>query len=151
MARIRSIKPESLDGLMEVPAVRPEYRHLYTNTPAARCWVYEVWDTQHRLAYVGIADNFERRWRQHCTSSWWLGEIDVWYIDLHGYRTRNEAEQVEAATINEQSPVYNTRLETRAYARYLRLWSDPYRPTDEMDCIPVKKRRFVPAKLKVVL
>jgi hypothetical protein len=124
--------------LAEHPAVLPEYAHLYEGRPDANCWVYEVWDTRGRLAYVGIADSFERRWQQHISSSWWLGEIDVWYISVYGYRTRWEARRVEACTINQQCPVYNTRLETSAYEAYLTTCED------EWDCIPMKKRLFAP-------
>ncbi len=132
-------------GLIEVPAIRAEYREEYARRarPRATCFVYEVWDTMGRLAYVGIADNFERRWRQHVASSWWLGEIHVHYISVYGYRTRHEARQVEASVINEQSPVYNTSRETSAYAEYRQLWDSPDRPVDEWDCAPVLKRRFV--------
>jgi predicted GIY-YIG superfamily endonuclease len=43
--------------------------------------MYEVWDDGGRLAYVGIADDFARRWRQHIEHSWWMGEITVAYVD----------------------------------------------------------------------
>lgn len=49
-------------GLVEVPMKQISYD---SPTPRVDCWVYEVWDTKHRLAYAGIADHFERRWGQH--------------------------------------------------------------------------------------
>lgn len=83
------------------------------------CYTYEVWDTMGRLAYVGIADDFARRWGQHVRQSWWLGEIEVAHIDVIEYRTRTTARMSEAAMINEQSPVYNTAREEGAYRAYL--------------------------------
>lgn len=132
-----------LDRLREVRAVIPEAVQIYEARPPAQCWVYEVWDTQRRLAYVGIADNFEKRWRQHLRSSWWLGEIDIWYVTVYGYRSRWEARQVEAVVINTQSPVYNTAREYAAYEAYNGIWQDPARRDDDLYCTPVKKRRFV--------
>lgn len=82
------------------------------------CHTYEVWDTMGRLAYVGIADDFRRRWEQHQRQSWWLGEIEVAHIDVIEYRTRGAARMSEAAMINEQSPVYNTSREEAAYRQY---------------------------------
>lgn len=131
-------------GLMPIRAVQPGYEELYERRPAPSCWVYEVWDTQGRLAYVGIADDFAKRWAQHLRMSWWLGEIDVWYVEVFGYRTRWEARQVEACVINEQNPVYNTSRETGAYLEYLRLNEDESRPVDEFDCVPMRKLRFAP-------
>lgn len=138
----------SIHGLKEVRATTdPDFHARY---PEAHCFVYEVWDSMHRLAYVGIADNFERRWQQHRRSSWWLGEIDIWYIDIFGYRSRWEARQMEACVINEQSPIYNTSLESAAYREYRALWEDPERPIDDLDCVPVKRRRFAGASYAVV-
>jgi len=136
-----------VDGLVEVRAVSPEYAHEYDDLPEPRCWVYEVWDTRGRLAYVGIADNFERRWAQHVRASWWLGEIEIWYIHLCGYRTRSEAEQIEACTIDDQCPVYNTRTESGAFRRYLRSMA-----AEQLDdyLVPVKKRRFTRPQLSAV-
>lgn len=119
--------------ISEIP--RPD---LDYDNKAARCWVYEVWDTQNRLAYVGIADNWERRWAQHESKSWWLNEITVQRIYLNGYRTRAEAQETEAEVIATQSPVYNTRQEHGAYERAL---SNPNRFDGEW-CRPVGKRYF---------
>ncbi len=114
-----------------------------SGAPAPHCFVYRVWDTHGRLAYVGIAENFERRWLQHVHLSWWMGEITVRLVVVHGYRSRAEARQVEAAAINEEKPVFNTNRETAAYERFLELYdlgSD--RPIDDWDCRWVSVRRF---------
>lgn len=140
-----TIVPESafrgvrLQGLREVPMRQMSW----DDPPPPACWVYEVWDTQHRLVYVGIADNFERRWAQHVAKSWWLGEVEVWYVDLCGYRSRGDARQVEAGMINDQHAVYNTNLEAPAYRAYCRMWADEDRLMDPFDCTPVAKRRFI--------
>ena len=89
------------------------------------CHTYEVWDAQNRLAYVGIADDFERRWEQHQRQSWWLGEITVDHIVVITYTSRLGARLSEAAMINEQSPVYNTAHELGAYREYLTRCEDP--------------------------
>ena len=103
------------------------------------CTCYEVWDSMGRLAYVGIADDFPKRWSQHLRMSWWLGEIEIWYVDVRGYRSRLDARMAEAAAINEQSPVYNTAHEAAAYREYL------YRSSlDTWSSAPVGMRRFLP-------
>lgn len=115
----------------------------WEDPPPVACWVYEVWDTHHRLAYVGIADNFERRWRQHESSSWWMGEIEVWYVEVFGYRSRWDARQVEAQMINDQHAVFNTNKEAYAYRAWLELWENEDRQMDPFDCSPLVKRRFL--------
>lgn len=105
---------------------------------AVHCWVYEIWDTYNRLAYVGIAENWERRWKQHQAKSWWLDEITVQRIYLNGYRTRGEAVETEAEVIATQNPVYNTRQERHAYDRALR---NPNRHDGDR-LTPIGKRYF---------
>lgn len=107
--------------------------------PAPRCYVYEVWDTRNRLAYVGMADHFERRWAQHRRNSYWMGEIEVRMVHISGYRSREDARQVEAGTINDQSAVYNTDKEAPAYARYRALWGNEARMNDPWDCAPITR------------
>ncbi|MDQ0726834.1 GIY-YIG nuclease family protein [Microbacterium sp. W4I20] len=133
------------NGLAEIAAVVPDALDTYSQRPAATCWVYEVWDARHRLAYVGIADDFAKRWAQHRRMSWWLGEIDIWYVDLFGYRSRWEARRVEAVTIHDQNPVYNTAQESSAYAAYMRL---SITPEDDLECVPVKRRRYEPMRVR---
>lgn len=107
------------------------------------CHCYEVWDRRRRLVYVGIADDFERRWDQHLRSSWWIGEVQVWYVEVTTYGSRLHARLAEAAVINEQAPIYNTAHEAAAYREYERL--------SEIDSWPglevVAWRRFLPASV----
>lgn len=106
------------------------------------CHVYEVWDDRGRLAYVGIADDFERRWDQHLRSSWWLGEIRVWHVTVRTYPSRFHARMAEAAAINEQAPVYNTAHESTAYREYQRHNDDP----EWIGFGLLATRRFIPAR-----
>lgn len=80
-----------------------------------RCYEYQVWDTRNRLVYVGIADDFEKRWAQHLRMSWWLGEVEVAYVDVTCWPTRTAARWSEATVINEQSPVFNIAREEASY------------------------------------
>lgn len=131
-----------MSSLPRIVELYPPQYDYYKNCPAARSWVYEVWDTRDRLAYVGIADDFDRRWRQHVDKSWWLHEIQVAQIFVEGYFTRDEARQIEAEVINSQSPVYNTSRELAAYRRYKAFDTDPSRPWHDFELVPVKKRYF---------
>jgi excinuclease UvrABC nuclease subunit len=115
----------------------PPYR-IYADRQQANCWVYEVWDDHNRLAYVGIADDFDRRWQQHASRSWWLSEIHVGRVFVTGYRSRTEARYVEAETIHDQSPIYNTNLEQSTYRRYRAVAA----VSDDTYCTPVRKRYF---------
>lgn len=82
------------------------------------CDVYLVMATAHGLVYVGIADDFEKRWRQHRRSSWWLGEVVVDEVRVYSMASREHARQMEAAIINCERPMYNTALEAGAFVRY---------------------------------
>lgn len=134
-----------LQGLTEIRATTDPER--FARLPDAQCFVYEVWDTMHRLAYVGIADNFERRWRQHQRSSWWLGEIDIWYVDIFGYRSRHEARLAEACVINDQCPVYNTSQESSSFRQYQ---ASTDNPRDDLDGVPVARQRYAGVPSAVV-
>lgn len=127
--------------LPRLQEVRRDAYATYSCRPDARCWLYEVWDDQNRLAYVGIADDFDRRWRQHVSKSWWLNEINVATVYVIGYQSRSEAKQLEAAVIHEQHPVYNTAPESASYARY-KLNQDRIDELGDQYMSPVKKRYF---------
>lgn len=112
-----------MNSVVQAPAgfsVRYRYeRRDLGGWPAARCYVYEVWDSWGRLAYVGMTNNFSARWRQHQDKSWWLREIDVDRVIVNAYPSTRAAHMAEAATINDQSPVYNTKDEAYWYRAYL--------------------------------
>lgn len=95
---------------------QPEMR-----TPYDGCHTYEVWtlrDGATVLAYVGIADKFESRWKSHQAQSWWLGETDVRRIDVTAWKSREAARRYEATRINDaDAPLYNVRDERAAHVR----------------------------------
>ena len=95
------------------------HRELSGFEQGSACFEYQVWDVHNRLVYVGIADSFTHRWTQHRRSSWWLGEVEIAYVDVTGWPSREAARMSEAVVINTQSPVYNTALEEGAYRRAL--------------------------------
>lgn len=67
--------------------------------------VYRLFDETGVLLYVGIANNPERRWRQHRREkSWWSA---VTRIEIHEHPTRREAERAEAFVIRIETPAYN--------------------------------------------
>jgi len=92
---------------------------FYASTSVSKpCAVYLIRALELGLVYVGIADDFEARWRQHRRSSWWLGEVVVESIDVYWMTCREDARQMEAAIINREHPRYNTSLEKAAFKRY---------------------------------
>lgn len=109
----------------------------YGEPSEANCWVYEVYASGN-LVYVGIADNFERRWSQHVQKSWWVGEIQVDIVQVLGFSTRAEARLEEAACINQRNPTYNTNLERSSYAR----WKAMVGAGESI--VPVARRAFRP-------
>lgn len=83
------------------------------------CAVYLVDAVGLGLVYVGIADDFEKRWQQHRRSSWWLNEVIVSEVSVFWMGCREHARQIEASVIHHERPRYNTAVEAAAYARYL--------------------------------
>lgn len=80
--------------------------------------VYEIYDEDGRLLYVGVTDDFERRMRQHAHTKWWWNP-DQQHSIVFEYPNRGEALRVEAETIRSQRPVYNLAL-VRPEDAYLR-------------------------------
>jgi hypothetical protein len=138
-----TIVPKYLPAFEEMP----RRDHLLSRSGVtARCYTYQVWDTMNRLCYVGMTHNFQTRWKQHERKSWWLGEINVAYIELQGWATTDEAHMDEAVVIWDQNPVYNTSTESFWLARY-------QREIERSDTFgaPVSRRVFRPiCKLAVV-
>lgn len=79
------------------------------------CSVYVVYSTDDELLYVGIADNFEHRWRQHVRQSWWIGEVEIDHVEVTLMPNRDAARVMEAIWINTQHPRYNTSPESRSF------------------------------------
>ena len=129
---------DHLPGFQEAPR-RDE--SLTRGGVPARCYTYQVWDAMNRLCYVGMTNNFSVRWNQHKRKSWWLGEVDVAFIEVQGWATTAEARMNEAVVIWQQNPVYNTSTESHWYARYEREQAN----SDEL-FPPVSRRVFRPIR-----
>lgn len=76
-------------------------------------YLYEIYDQDQRLLYVGITDWFAQRWSAHLSKSWWARNAHISFILLRGYTSRREARKAEAAAIAEHRPPYNTKPERR--------------------------------------
>jgi predicted GIY-YIG superfamily endonuclease len=75
--------------------------------PSVMTAVYRLYDAAGQLLYVGVAEDFDMRFRQHSYNKTWWSEVarkDVtWYPD------RLSALTEEARAIEVESPVHNTR------------------------------------------
>lgn len=73
--------------------------------PAERTALYRLYDTDGRLAYVGIAKDPAGRWKQHARySEWWpkvTNKAVTWFD------SRDGAEHAEKAAIKTEGPLYN--------------------------------------------
>ena len=58
------------------------------------------------LLYIGISDDFGRRWKEHAKTQPWWGEMRRLTVD-RWYDTRDEALDAEAAAIFGEQPKYN--------------------------------------------
>jgi predicted GIY-YIG superfamily endonuclease len=70
--------------------------------------LYRVRGEAGLLLYIGISNDFGRRWKQHARKQPWWGEkrslsVDKWYP------SREEAEAAEAAAIQAERPKHNQR------------------------------------------
>ena len=70
--------------------------------------LYRVWGDGDLLLYIGISDDFGRRWREHAKAQPWWDEMrrltaDIWYD------RREDAEDAEAAAIKAEGPKYNKK------------------------------------------
>lgn len=81
--------------------------------------VYHVHDRRMGLVYVGIAQDFESRWRQHQRFSWWFPEVDVTEVRVYVMGNRQAAREMEAAAIARCRPRYNIAQERPSLAAYL--------------------------------
>lgn len=68
--------------------------------------LYRIWGEADLLLYIGISNDFGRRWTEHAKKQPWWGEkrrlaVDEWYA------SRPEAETAETAAIKAEGPKYN--------------------------------------------
>lgn len=70
-------------------------------------WVYEAYDDEGTLLYVGVAVDIDRRLAQHAaTKNWWPM---VCLVDAARYEDRTIALTVESHAILTRSPLYNVQ------------------------------------------
>ena len=95
--------------------------------------LYRVYGETDLLLYIGISNNFGRRWREHAKKQPWWGEkrrltVDEWFP------FRSDAEAAEAAAIRAERPKYNKthnvqRPAKRRSAEYLSIAASAEPPT----------------------
>lgn len=69
-------------------------------------WLYRVFGEADLLLYIGISDDFGRRWKQHAKEQPWWGEMRRLSADFL-YDSRDEARAAESAAIKAEKPKHN--------------------------------------------
>lgn len=77
--------------------------------------LYRIRGDKGLLLYIGISDNFGRRWRQHAEKQPWWGEMRSLSVDKW-FGRRADAETAEKAAIKVEKPKYNKVHATRPSA-----------------------------------
>ena len=70
-----------------------------------RTALYHIYDASDLLLYIGISENFDRRWQEHAKAQPWWDEHQ--WMRVYWYDTRKEAEKAEALAIEAETPKYN--------------------------------------------
>jgi predicted GIY-YIG superfamily endonuclease len=68
--------------------------------------LYRIRGEEALLLYIGISDDFGRRWKEHAKQQPWWGEMRSLSVDCW-YGTRSEAETAEELAIKAERPKYN--------------------------------------------
>ena len=69
------------------------------------------------LLYIGISDDFGRRWRDHARKQPWWGEMQGLSVD-RWYESRSKAEAAEKSAIKAEQPKYNKKhAENPSYSK----------------------------------
>ncbi len=76
--------------------------------PADGTALYRIRGEQALLLYVGVSDDFGRRWKEHAKQQPWWEEMRSLSVDCW-YESRDEAGIAEAAAIRAEKPKYNKR------------------------------------------
>lgn len=71
-----------------------------------RTAMYRIRGEADALLYIGVSDDFGRRWKQHAKKQPWWHEMRSLSVDCW-YESRPEAEAAEAAAIKAEQPKYN--------------------------------------------
>ena len=88
--------------------------------PPERTALYRLYDTDDRLLYVGIANNPERRWKQHAYEKadlWWHEVTDK---TVEWFESREKAAAAEIIAIRAEYPRYNDAHTEESYEDYIR-------------------------------
>jgi predicted GIY-YIG superfamily endonuclease len=83
-----------------------------------RTAVYRIFGDASLLLYIGISDNFGRRWQQHARQQPWWDEHRQMTIDWH--ETRELAKTAETAAIKTEGPKFNVIHADGEHARKVR-------------------------------
>lgn len=70
-----------------------------------RTALYRIYDDSDLLLYVGISNDFDRRWKEHAEVQPWWPEHR--WMKVYWHDTRKEAETAEALAIEAEKPKYN--------------------------------------------
>ena len=68
--------------------------------------LYRVYGEADLLLYIGISNDFGRRWKQHAKRQPWWAEMRRLAVD-EWFDSRPEAEEAETAAIKAEKPKYN--------------------------------------------
>jgi hypothetical protein len=71
----------------------------------AKCAVYELYDGQDRLLYVGMSVNPVKRWEEHELNSEW--SFGVAFSKVDWFASTEEARREEAYRIRHLHPIFN--------------------------------------------
>jgi len=74
--------------------------------------LYRIWGDTDLLLYIGISDDFGRRWKQHAKAQPWWGEMRRLTVD-EWFDRREDAETAEALAVKAERPKYNKKLISR--------------------------------------
>jgi predicted GIY-YIG superfamily endonuclease len=83
----------------------------FANAPTVRLELYRCFDKRGHLLYVGLSTNARRRANEHRREKPWWGEVYRTEIDVLTL-ARHHALRVEAETIRDERPKYNSHHST---------------------------------------
>ncbi len=79
--------------------------HNYSGRTNGKTILYRFYDSQGKLLYVGITNNFDRRLQQHLADKWWAPQIARTQKEL--YPSRTAAQNAEQRAIRSERPRHN--------------------------------------------
>jgi predicted GIY-YIG superfamily endonuclease len=70
--------------------------------------LYRMYDIDGALLYVGITNNWPRRYLAHEQDKWWIGDVAL--VEFEDYDYRDQAEIAECRVIEDERPIHNDML-----------------------------------------